>query len=413
VKTALKAAKSDRIRQNTWGVVTIVCGTACVVAKTPWGAATELICQYGSLAATLADIVISQQLSSLMNPGLLKMLTTPQTSIASAFTASGRNMAAVAKSDALFSASGGTQGAKVEGEGSSDKQGESCMAAGFAALSTYMAYQSRVSDIKTGKNTLDGLLILQQGAGQAFANVNDIGLNFNAGPTLTSDGASITTANPTTTTVANGLSNDTSNPCENSSGSATFSCSVSSMGLPTAFAEKPGVIEALDKHIPGGLDKWMGQEASWADNKAAFGQIMGPGKEAAFNEILAGVENIKPSEEPSTTYATTSGVNRAPSATTDPMADMMANLSNMLNPDGSAKDPGTPTAAKLDFALHMKYMRDPASIPEAREISIFRRVTFRYQTVNEIQKLAGGPSLGASRAYLAPTQIRAPGSTGP
>ena len=411
---AKKAADANRVSAALYAAAGAVCGVACF---TTWAAdSMDIACNAGSMAAGAADMIETQSFSGAMGMLYPGYNLAKQTGIigggASAADKTGpfglgaKNATDLkiekAGQDAVDQAknigpqtpeqlnqvrqeaeAGAEKAAAAAGEEapSTVKNGQACMSAaidvGTAGMNMYSASQS---DKTAQQNAASAAQVATSSTTPTF-NVN--------GPSSTSNGGSAANganrANAQTGSISGssgGSSDNCSSALSTGSVSAAVGCAAASAASVPPIANNPNFANMLQKATGMDPSQFMKQAMNNPAGAAAAGVINGAGltgtSAAKVAEAFATLEKLG---ENSPGYSGGGGGRRPSGGGDDGMATMMAGLMGALGPKKEGEE-AKKTGNTLNFAKKAVGDRYPAGVEENRKVSLFARITNRYQMVS-------------------------------
>ncbi len=385
VKSALQTAEVERVEEITWIAVVAICTLGCTLGKTPYGAALVAACSIGNVAATVATTLADAVLQKNINGAIMNAVS----SVQGASKGIGGNLKTAGK---LFSSKGRSElkanKAKTKSGGGEEEEDEndSCGTLVMALLEVAQHLMKKNSAKQVAEDTLNGIHKLKSNAGggpQALAlSMANSDLNGNAA-------LGNAKVNNTTGNAAGAGNGDTglSGACGGGTGTSalTMSCARSMDGnIPKGFGDKT-LTDVMDKRGgPGFFDRDPLTDANAAQamqDMSGLPMDFGPLLDMAKSAVMAGTglgQNTAPSAPSGEVkYSQSTGSDRAPASEDKSLEDMMAAMMGGMDKDKGPETPG------FDRDLEFRYSKDPKSLGDDPRVSIFRRVSFRYKTVDK------------------------------
>jgi len=388
-KQSLDAASKDSALTMIYAAVSGTCVTACI--NEAWIPAGAIVCQGGAVGASVAEVVMTKNLSGALGAivggmGLMKAMDQ-------------RKAAQSAASTSSSSASSSTTTAQQ-----SKGNKEACMTAALTGVSAIMHNMSKNSSQRAADDNLKA--------------AKDLASTTPGGPTVaintpssgsTATGLSTPSSKSTALNTGNGGDAGSGNtgPCAASgSGANALSCAATADPKIAGMISSPDFQKAFQKSSGMSLDKYLtgaGKlSASDAIKAAAGGGSLDSTSMDKLDTALANAEKEMPANfnaEASAAYASGGGHGGSADSGDADFNNMMSGLMGKLLPKSEqGKKNGV---SEVDFS---GAKRNLASVTaEDPTVSLFDRVAFRYSHVTP--RLLSDPSQRALSDWSMTTSV--------
>jgi len=416
-KNADKAAKNNTILMGVWGAVGAVCTAACALSTSPTYAMNEWVCMGSSIAGTVADVGLSMMTAKSMQESTGALMSLAGTGVS--VMMSSQNMLSSAGREAMkttgkaFYQAGQTEGmthaesishakdglnatgteAGTEAAGKVGKRDMgACIAAVTAIGQSVMKGMSASQARDTKKSALNSAAQLQsQTAAQVTFGNGDIIDSAKEGGGAGGNGTQIV-ANTTSSNLGGGgcdAAKDTGSIGAIVQCASAFNPELANLISNPKFQEE-------FKNLSGGQD--LGNFIKNINDDTPASSAIGAGLGGLPNsgEILSKLKEIEgqakilaANEQGSRGGYLSSGRGIA-SAEEGPGAeaqigDLLKGMLGQMNGEGEKKE--DPLVEEIEFQIQK--LRDPATLSENKNISLFARVGYRYKKT--MNRLAWGP----------------------
>lgn len=383
---AAKASESAAKKNEALAVVHVgvaaVCTWACVTESASMGmsaAAVEQICNYSAIGATVADAVATKDFMGGMM-GIMGSQMIKSTPAAAVKDASGNIISGGQGTTTMFGKTFNT----------------ACLTAGFEGVQGMMkksAADDENSKANEARSNALSLTPAPLSGGLALGSATT-GQNAAAGTGSIGSGTALGGGQKLNSTGDQAISSASS--CDGTGYLAKTSCALASDSNIPGFVQDPKFMAALQKATGMNLDDFANKVGSEGPAKT-LGDVMGAaagGGNAVetANALTAATQRRLSGGVEGTAYAGGGAPRGSGGDGEDPMAKAMQDMLAQFGP----KKPGDGTQPGVnELAFGSNARRYPASVAEDRKVSLFDRVTSRYQFVAQ-RVLANSPAAPAS-----------------